>query len=114
MVKSSKKTIAGWICVGIAFLGIVVSISQGFKKSDVSTIIFFLVVGALLVKAGKKTDKRLTQEYMDGLGQVINDSQTNKNSDIRQVVCTNCGANIQVSAGSGGECEYCGSHVVQG
>ncbi|MDR3597618.1 hypothetical protein [Clostridium sp.] len=52
----SGKTIGilGWVSLSIAFIGFFVSISDGIKSDDISTIIFFLLAGAGLIALGKK------------------------------------------------------------
>lgn len=47
-------TILGCISLCIVFLGLFVCFSQGFKKDDVTTILFFLFAGVGLLALGKK------------------------------------------------------------
>ena len=73
----SGKTInlLGWASLFIAFLGLFVNLSEGFKSEDVGIIIFFLLVGAYLLALGKK---------------IRNNAK--KNIRMQFVTCTGCGA----------------------
>ena len=52
----SGKTICifGWISLSFAFLGLLVSISEGIGSDDVTAILFFLLAGVGLISLGKK------------------------------------------------------------
>ena len=111
--------VLGWVCVAFAFLGLMVSLAEGIDGMDISMVIFFAVVGAGLIYAGKKdsqttSNKASIQENIVLPDQAVESGEAGKSetTELKQTVCASCGARIQV--GSGGTCEYCGSPAIPG
>ncbi len=113
--------VLGWICVVFALLGLMVSLSKGMDGIDVAMVLFFSIVGAGLIYASRKRNKTGIEQVapeMEMFNQVSNFNVTNdygnvQTADMTQVKCDSCGANIHINAGSGGKCEYCGSHITK-
>ncbi|HCF49366.1 MAG TPA: hypothetical protein DER60_03735 [Syntrophomonas sp.] len=111
--------VLGWVCVAFAFLGLMVSLAEGMDGMDISMVIFFAVVGAGLIYAGKKNSQTDNNKESIQVNVVLSDQAgaggeagKSETTELKQTVCASCGARIHV--GSGGTCEYCGSPAIPG
>lgn len=124
--------ILGGLSALIALTGIFASTPDGFDGMEIFLILFFAAVAGGLFYASHAMAKKdnsdeeiqelsaeLNQLPIDfskrfGIGTGASDMVSSESNavELRQVTCASCGASIHVTA-AGGECEYCGSPVIQ-
>ena len=91
--------ILGWICLAIVFLGLLVSLSEGFKSDDITTIIFFFLAGVGLIALGKKlkNNAAVSKKYIsiivndgvidiDNIAAAIPTSYENAKKDLQEMI----------------------------